>query len=89
MMAMVMITLSILGLLLTQTAYGMEQAQRDELNIIKQYQYNLKRIPENLTPEQKYIIEQHLKNQMNYERGKIRAAAAKKMAPPKEGAKAP
>jgi hypothetical protein len=88
-MAMVMITLSILGLLLTQSAYGMEQTQRDELKIIKQYQYNLKRIPENLTPEQKCVIEQHLKNQMNYERYKIRAAAAQKMVPPKKGAKAP
>jgi|WetSurMetagenome_2_1015567.scaffolds.fasta_scaffold734663_1 hypothetical protein len=89
MMSRVMITLSILGLLLTQSAYASEQVQQDELKIIKQYQYNLKRIPENLTPEQKYIVEQHLKHQMNYERGKIRAAAAKKMAPAKEGAKAP
>jgi hypothetical protein len=89
MIAKVMITLSILGLFLTQPSYGMEQTQRNELRIIRQYQYNLKRIPENLAPEQKYIIQQHLKNQMNYERYKIRAVAAQKMAPPKKEAKAP
>jgi hypothetical protein len=89
MMARVMITLSILGLLLSQRAYGMEQVQQNELRIIKQYQYNLQKISPNLTPEQKYIIEQHLKHQMNYERGKLRAAAAQKTAPPKDGAKAP
>lgn len=89
MMARVIMAFFILGLLLTQSAYGFEQGQQNELKIIKQYQYNLKRIPQNLTSEQKYILEQRLKNQMNYERCKIRAAAAQKTAPPKEGAKAP
>jgi hypothetical protein len=89
MLARVIITLSILGLLLTPSAYGLEQLQQNELKLLKQYQYNLKRIPENLTPEQKFIIEQHLKHQMNYERGKLRAAAAKEKASPKGGAKAP
>ncbi len=89
MMARVMIILSILGLLLTPSAYGLEQLQQNELKIIKQYQYNLKRIPENLTPEQKFIIEQHLKHQMHYERGKLRAAAAKEKASPPGGSEGP
>jgi hypothetical protein len=88
-MARVMMALSILGLFLTQSAYGLEQGQQNDLKIIKQYHYNLQRIPQNLTPEQKYILEQQFKNRMHYEIWKQHKAAAQATSPPKENAPNP
>jgi hypothetical protein len=67
----------------------LENGQQQDLKIMKQYHDNLKKIPQNLPPEQKYILEQQFKNQMYYDRMKRLKAAAQTASPPQEGAKAP
>jgi hypothetical protein len=88
-MARVMMALSILGLFLTQSAYGLEQAQQNDLKIIRQYQHNLKKIPENLTPEQKHILEEQFKTRMRCERWKNRKAAMQPFTSPQKTAPHP
>jgi hypothetical protein len=64
----------VVGLLLAQgaTVWGQDR-QTDELLLMRQYQFNLKRIPKTLPPEQRYILEERFKHQMMYERWKRRA----------------
>lgn len=84
------ITALILGLLLAQGAvvWGQDQPSEQQA-IMRKYQTNRSRIPNNLPPEQKIILEQQLKHQMLHEILKKRASRAQAAFPPKGHPKKP
>lgn len=86
----VKITALVFGLLLAQGAvvWGQDQLKEQQA-IMREYQINLSRIPKNLPPEQKIILEQRFKHQMLYERLKKHATRAQATSPHKENPKTP
>jgi hypothetical protein len=73
-----------LGLLLLQfTPAGGQDLHHPEEVLMRQYELNLQSIPETLSPEQKFILEQQFKERMLYERWRLQASQPPKPIPPK------
>jgi hypothetical protein len=79
-----------LALLLLQfTPAGGQDQRHPEEALMRQYELNLRSIPETLQPEQKMILEQQFKERMMYERWKLKTSQRQKTIPPKETSQKP
>jgi hypothetical protein len=77
------IAVFLLGLVLAPSAIAGQQDQQNNPNlIIRKYRLNVEKIPKNLPPQQRLILEQHFKQQMKYEIWKSRASARKAASAP-------
>jgi hypothetical protein len=84
------IAICALGLLLSQfiPAWGQDLQNQHEA-LTRQYELNLQRIPETLSPEQKFTLEQQFKERLMYERWRLQASQPPKPTPPKETTQKP